>query len=153
MTRHHSMWTRAGNAHQTVSLRAVALVVALAPAFMQTSDITCGTGDTRLAELAVEVSGENMIAFDSDERKYTVTLPIEVERITVRCAPMDPDAQVWVNYYSEHGRHTMMNGEQGGGEDTIELYPGSGIVRIYVKAPEGASDYYDVNVVDEMFTL
>jgi hypothetical protein len=127
----------------------LAFAIVLSPAFMQ-SGLTfssCKTGDTRLSELVVEVSGQDQIAsFDPELRIYDVWLSSSVDSAVVRAIPMDLGSQVWVNYYSDAGGVGLMQAEVSGGEVTVDLDPGESSLWIYVKAPGGASDDYTVTV-------
>jgi len=107
----------------------------------------CKTGETRLSELAVEVEGQNQIAFNPDQPIYDVPLSPSVESVVVRAIPMDLGSQVWMNYYSDVSAVGYMQAQVGGGEVTVDLDPGESILRVYVKAPGGASDTYDLNII------
>jgi hypothetical protein len=133
-----------------VSLRTfgLAFAVVLSPALMQDDGLTfsCRTGDTTLSELAVEVGGQNEIAFDPAKRTYDVRLPTSVDSMVVRAIPTDLGSQVWVNYYSDVSAAGYMQAAIGGGEVTVDVDPGQSLLTVYVKATGGASDSYDVSV-------
>jgi len=140
------------NSQHVVSWRTygLAFAVVLSPALMQSNGLTftsCNTGDTRLSELAVEVAGQDQLAlFDPDLPIYDVWLSTSVDSAVVRAIPMDLGSQVWVNYYSDVSALGYMQAQVGGGEVTVDLDPGESTLRVYVKAPGGASDTYDVTV-------
>jgi len=139
------------NSQHSVSLGTfgLAFAIVLSPAFMQSglTFTSCKTGDTRLSELVVEVSGQDQIAsFDPELRIYDVWLSSSVDSAVVRTIPMDLGSQVWVNYYSDAGGVGLMQAEIGGGEVALDVEPGLSTLMVYVKAPGGASDDYTVSV-------
>jgi hypothetical protein len=123
------------------------LVVALSPAVLQSSEsLSCDSGDTTLAALAIVVGGEEQVEFHPRVRSYEAWLPAGSEVVSIRARPTDPQAKVYVNRYSASGRDTPMAATVGGGETDTTLEPGLNTIRVYVKAPGGASDSYETIV-------
>jgi len=118
----------------------------VAPALLQ-GQASCNTGETRLAELAMLIQGAEQLAFDAEVRNYDAWLSDAPPSALVRAFPLDPDALVYVNVQNEAGHTNVMAATVGGGEVTTPLAPGRNLVRVYVKAPGGASDFYDIDVV------
>ncbi len=78
------------------------LIVALSPAVLQTSkSLSCNSGDTTLAELAIVVGGEDQIAFQPGVRSYEAWVPAGSDVASIRARPIDALAKVWVNRYSD----------------------------------------------------
>jgi hypothetical protein len=123
------------------------LIAALSPAVLQTSEsLSCNSGDTTLAELAIVVGGEDQIEFQPGVRSYEAWLPADSDVASIRARPTDPQAKVWVNRYSVSGRVTPMAAIVGGGDVDTTLEPGLNTIRVFVKAPGGASDSYVTQV-------
>jgi hypothetical protein len=122
------------------------VAVLLAPIFLGGLTFSCKTGDTTLVEFAIIVDGVDQIAFDPDMRSYDVWLPISTDSALVRAFPTDLGSLVYINVYGPSTSFGAMTAQVGGGEVTIALEPGLNTLRVYVKAPGGASDYYDVYV-------
>lgn len=119
------------------------LIAALSPALLQTSGgMSCRSGDTTLAELAIVVDGEDQIDLQPGVRSYAAWLPLGSDLASIRVRPTDPQAKVWVNRYSVSGRVTVMAAAAGGGDVDTALEPGLNTIRIQVKAPGGASGSY-----------
>ena len=117
---------------------ALAFAIVLSPALMQQDGLGCPpSGDTRLEVLHVaDVDGEDMIAFDPDERLYEVMLPEEPGACVITANSMDPGATV--SYALNDGCETVESGDCGigGGEFTLEAVPeGHSFLNILVKAP------------------
>ena len=128
-------------------LSPVLFIVALSPAVLQTSEsLGCNSGDTTLAELRIVVDGEDQIELQPGVRSYQAWMPAGSEVASIRARPTDPQAKVWVNRYSASGRDTPMAAVAGGGEADTTLEPGLNTIRVYVKAPGGASDWYDADL-------
>ena len=130
----------------------LAFAVVLSPALMQASDMTCGQGDTRLAVLELEVTGENLIAFDMNQRLYEVALPESAESAVLRAQSVDPAAEVMYNL-SGACPPPIASGNlpTGGGEVTIEdLAFGHSTLAVWVHAPEDKADCYIVQITQPM---
>lgn len=126
------------------------LGVALSPALFQTSESwSCKSGDTTLSDLSVLVGGEEQLSFEPSRRTYELLVAPGTDGALVRAIPNDPRAQVWINLYSSSGATAEMTGVVGGGEAPIAPGPGLNTLRVYVKAPGGASDRYDVRLYVE----
>jgi len=129
----------------------LAFAIALAPSLLQVEDpctLEHSHGDARLAVLAIEVDGEDMIAFttDPDQVTYKVMLPESHEAIVVRAESMDPAAQVTYNL-NDGCPPPIEFGDigTGGGEVELETMPdGHTILEVWVHAPEGKSKEYTV---------
>ncbi len=117
----------------------------LGPALLQGQTLTCNTGDTRLAELSLTVSGKEQLVFDANARSYDVWLSDSPNAATVRALPTDPAALVYVNVYNDVERFSLMAGVPGGGEVEVPLVAGGNLIKVYVKVPGGASDDYEVD--------
>ncbi len=135
---------RRGRSGRLVWLSPTLLAFALSFALLQTGDLSCKSGDTHLSELAVIVDEIDQIVFHTDIRDYQVALPQSTSAALIRAVPRDRDALVYVNLYSESGRLTAMNGVAGGGDVVVPLEAGASSLVVYVKAPGGASDEYNV---------
>ena len=123
------------------------LIVALSPAVLQTGEtLSCKSGNTTLVELSIVVGGEDQIDFHPGVRNYEAWLPDGSNFASIRALSTDPQAKVWVNRYSFSGRDTAMADKVGGGDADTALEPGLNTIRVYVKAPEGASDSYEAQV-------
>ena len=57
-----------------------------------------------------------------------------------------PAAQVWVDVLIGTERYRYLNGGLGGGDLIVPLPPGPSALQVWVRAPKGASDYYDVAI-------
>jgi probable HAF family extracellular repeat protein len=127
------------------------LAVALIPAVTQQS-FRCSpppTGDTTLAVLELEVAGENQIAFDPQQRMYDVSLPAGTDTAILVALSTDPAARLW--YDLTAATPPPLDGgvfPTGGGEVTLDgvIPEGESTLRIYVRAPGGASGTYQVNM-------
>jgi len=104
------------------------------------------SGDTTLAELAVIVGGHDQITFNTDLRYYDAWLPVSANAALVRALPTDPGAQVWIRVDAPSEAWSAMVARIGGGEVTVPMEPGLTMLRVSVKAPGGASDYYTVGI-------
>jgi streptogramin lyase len=124
------------------------LAVALTPILLQSSTpLSCG--DTTLSELELIVQGEDRIAgFDSQQRSYDVSLPLAAGEATVHAVSTDRAAQVWVEVVSGDERVRYVYGGLGGGDLVVSLPPGSSVLEVWVKAPEGGSDFYKAGTSD-----
>ena len=136
-TRQSSTWRTFG----------LVFAIALAPSLLQV-DQPCMhlQGDARLAALAIEVDGEDMIAFSTEQATYEVMLPESHEAIVVRAEAMDPEAAVTYNLTDgcpppiEFGDIGI-----GGGEVELETMPdGHTLLKVWVHAPEGKAKDYTV---------
>jgi hypothetical protein len=126
------------------------LAVVLSPAVFQSSgSLTCKSGDTTLSELSVLVGSEDQLSFEPLQRTYDLLLAPGTDDAVVRAIPNDLRAQVWINLYSDSGDTSLLTGVVGGGEVTVALAPGLNTLRVYVKAPGGASDRYDLRLYVE----
>ena len=130
--------------------RAFGLVfaIALAPSLLQVEDpCTLGHyGDARLAVLAIEVDGEDMIAFSDEQLTYEVMLPESHEAIVVRAESVDPAALVTYNL-NDGCPPPIEFGDigTGGGELELETMPdGHTLLEVWVHAPEGKAKEYTV---------
>ena len=128
-------------------LRLALLIAAclLGPALLQGETLTCKTGDTRLAELSLTVADEEQLAFDANVQSYDVWLSDSPIVATVGALPMDPAALVYVDVYNDAERFSLMTGVPGGGEVDVPLVTGRSLIKVYVKAPGGASDDYEID--------
>ena len=123
------------------------LAALLSPVVAQTgTPLSCRSGDTSLIELAVIVDGENRIEFAQATRDYEAWVVPWVNGGVVRAVPRDLDALVWINAYADSGHTTLMGAVVGGGEVPLPIESGTTTIRVYVKAPGGASDSYDVRL-------
>ena len=138
-TRQSSTWRTFG----------LVFAIALAPSLLQVEEpctMEHGLGDARLAALAIEVDGEDMIAFSAEQATYEVMLPESHEAIVVRAESMDPAALVTYNLTDgcpppiEFGDIGI-----GGGEVELETMPdGHTLLKVWVHAPEGKAKDYTV---------
>ena len=128
-------------------LRLALLIAAclLGPALLQGETLTCKTGDTRLAELSLTVADEEQLAFDANVQSYDVWLSDSPIVATVGALPMDPAALVYIDVYNDAERFSLMTGVPGGGEVDVPLVTGRSLIKVYVKAPRGASDDYEID--------
>lgn len=123
------------------------LAVVLSPIVFQTGTTSsCNSGDTSLSELSVTFDGASQMSFAPGQSSYAAWLPLDADSSMIRAIPSDPDSQVWINAYHESERYGAMTAEVGGGEAAVPLQPNLNAVTVYVKAPEGASDSYNVDV-------
>jgi len=116
----------------------LAFAIVLAPALMQEDVNGCSVepGETRLEVLHVAGLGEDLIAFDPDERIYDVMLAEEPGTLLIQALSMDPEAGV--SYAMSDGCETVVVGElpTGGGMFTLESLPeGHSVLNILVQAP------------------
>ena len=140
---------------RTIRFSPYLLAVALTPVFLQTSTpVSCKSGDTTLSELALIVESEDQIVgFDQGQRSYSVSLPVGIEQARVTAASTDAEATLWVDIlvdgertrYFGHPTHDF--GSNIGVADLIvPLQRGPNILQVWVRAPGGASDYYEVAI-------
>ena len=135
----------------------LAFAIVLSPALMQTEDvIACPggddptmhwQGDTQLELLAVEVGGEDMIAFSPEEDQYEITLPESHEEIIVKAESRDPEAKVMYNLTDGCAPTAYGHLPDGGGEFAIEpeaVHEGHSLLKVWVHAPEGKADAYSI---------
>lgn len=122
--------------------RLVGLVaMMLSAGFVQGWNLNCEkTGDTTLSILEVEVAGVNQVAFAPDIRSYDLLFPDDT--VTVIAQSTDAGAQVTWNYLGTGGLLGV-----GGGEATLSVPPDYSVLRVYVKAPGGASDAYEIRII------
>lgn len=139
----HGDVTRARRAWLSPAL----LIAALSPAVLQTSGgLSCNSGDTRLAELAIVVGGEDQIEFQPGVLSYAAWVPAGSDVVSIRARPTDPKANVWVYRTSVSGRVTPMVGTVGGGDVGTTLEPGLNTILVRVRAPGGALGSYETHV-------
>lgn len=136
--RHTSTWKAFG----------MAFAIVLTPALMQTEDMSCfhSKGEVRLETLAVEIDGEDMIAFVPEQDTYEVMLPESHEAIVVRAEAMASDATVSYNL-TDGCPPPIESGEigTGGGEVTLETMPeGHTILTVWVHALAGKAGSYTI---------
>ena len=120
----------------------VLLAAVLFPALMQA---TCArTGDTTLTVLEFEVGGANRVQFSSSQRSYDVSSP--GSPAIVRVQSTDPGAQLSYNFWDDNG--LIEGGPLGIGSAEVTLAVPDGVsgLAVYVKAPQGASDFYLLNI-------
>ncbi len=124
------------------------LAVVLTPSLLQSSTpLACELGDTKLSELELIVHGEDrIVGFDSAERSYDVSLPFGTDEAVVHAVSTDPAAQVWVGGVIDGERFRYPHGELGGGDLVVPLPPGLSVLEVWVTAPTGVSDFYDVGM-------
>lgn len=130
---------------RSVQFRSSLLVFALlTPAFLQTQ--SCDRGDTHLLSLQLEVSGQDEIQnFDPNVRHYAVGIPGgSTATLTVQTrAPDATSSYQWVV-----GQQSVEAGAigVGGGQVTLTAPEDNSVLRISVRAVEGATEAYFVHV-------
>lgn len=137
-SRNRSIWRTFG----------LVFAIALTPALMQTEGNCTQAGDTRLELLRVAVAGEDMIAFDPEQRVYDVMLPEEPATIWVRACAVDKAAEVSYrvsDICEPRPPLTILVPEvEGEGVFVIEAPEGHSTLEVWVRAPEMAMSVYTV---------
>jgi hypothetical protein len=120
------------------------LALVLSPVLLQTSTpLSCSPpGDATLSALELEVLGQDQIAFDPAQRRYDAWLPATASTMTVRANSTDPAALVTYELTPANGSTETGDVGTGGGEVSFGLPPSGSLLKIWVKAPEGASRLY-----------
>lgn len=137
-SRNRSIWRTFG----------LAFAIVLAPALMQTDGDCTVAGETRLEVFRVVADGQDMIAFDPEQRLYEVMLPEGPETIWVRACAMDKAADVMYrvsDICEPHPPLTILVPEvEGEGVFVIEAPEGHSTLEVWVHTPEMAMEAYTV---------
>jgi hypothetical protein len=124
------------------------LAAALTPALLQTNTPrSCGVGNTSLAELAVVVDDENLLAFDLHEQSYELALAPDADGCVLRAVPVDDNASVSIDLYTDTGQQSVLDDVPGGGEGAVPLRAGAYTVQVTVRSPGGAVGDYTVEML------
>lgn len=120
----------------------VVLAVFLTPALLQSD---CGpppTGDTTLAALSLDVSEQDQVlGFRSSVRGYSVWLSSFELGAVLTAVPNDPTANVTWSYGEASGGFGV-----GGGQQTIDIPPGTSRVFVFVRPTGGAVGSYQIDI-------
>lgn len=145
--RRPKLTSQSDESRRTVRFSFFLLTVALSPIFLQTSTISCKSGDTTLSELAVNLDGQDIVdGFDPDVRSYSAAARPGTHEALVHALSTDPNAQVWIDLVTDGQRERYLHGGLGGGDMVVLLPSGSSAIEVWVRAPKGASGFYSISV-------
>ena len=121
-----------------------AFAIALSPALVQTSQLSCAPGDATLSDLQIEVNEQDQITFSAGQSRYAFST--SAATATLRATATKADARVSYQWWA--GGYLIGEGELGvgGGEETVSLPRGQTLLRINVAAGPGALGHYTVDV-------
>lgn len=130
--------------NRTTHLSPLLLVVALSPAFFQTS-YSCNRGNPNLLELRYETGGHDRIqSFSGANHGYSVYDTDSMATVSTIAA--DPGATVTYQFFHDGTYDTAVGAGVGGGTKILAVPAGPSTLRVTVRAPEGAFGTYFVDI-------
>lgn len=123
-------------------LSTILFAVMLSPAMLQAGQCNRPAGNASLSSLELEAGGQDRLAsFVSTTIVYDVSVPVGIDTVTVRAQSVDTGSTLLLSY---QGNAQLIG--TGTGEGDLFLTPGTSQISITVRAPEGASRSYFLNV-------
>jgi len=130
----------------------LAFAIVLIPALMGMEEPSCAGATTlevlefRPFQMPGEVTPQNAIAFDPEERVYAVELPEQIHQAMVVVEATDPTADLAIQCYVEEEFIAGHPIDEALGWTVIDLPSGDSTVIVWVRPLEGAEGKYTFHI-------